>query len=703
MRLTPLLLAAFLAGASLDALGSDAVSVDIVPLATRSRSSAPIDVLAIFDVASSGLVEGHLELVLYDSAELRTEAYVYRTESMSLLRGEQRRRITLPAITAQYVYDGFGVDAYWIDAKGGSRQMLGQFPIPAASSADRGGIICVSDPWRGSMIRYGDIISSLRIEQYDPQPTDLRRLNTSTARLGPESMPRRPLGYCSFDMVLLIGEGLDALDQSRFEAILDWVAAGGSVFVATGPATGASHHRFVEALRSGRAATPRRADAGVEYYHVGLGRAVVDTRAIEEVKASLETARWRDVAAFLWKMTGQQREHLAANEKWSTKLQLLSLEQAQLQYYGNQSAMMGGAEGGVFPYQLMPVMEAAELTTGLMPDRVRLIPFGWVLLILSVYLVAIGPGDWFVLGMFRRRKLTWLLFPLVTAAVTGSTVLVCNAYMGTQDHRRAISFVDVGEGGRVLRVNRFELLFAGSEVVADTDARDALLTPMDHRMFGNPYYLSQYGGRYRYDQTAAPPRYHGRFPSRYRLAQPLSQWTPQLNRTLRIGDGGSTSNEPRLNWDAVDPALFASDAGRRRIVQQLVGDVSFNGHVLLMNQQRHYGLHRASWTPKSRHYRQRHVMSSHPDAEESADNLYQPGTFTLHGSHGFPLGLLMQACCRTPMGMFSVVSQVSPTGGGNFEDLTILDPTDPDQWLLVVVAPDGQDYVVHRRLYFGDT
>ena len=51
--------------------------------------------------------------------------------------------------------------------------------------------------------------------------------------------------------------------------------------------------------------------------------------------------------------------------------------------------------------------------------------------------------------------------------------------------------------------------------------------------------------------------------------------------------------------------------------------------------------------------------------------------------------------------MFSVVSQVSPTGAGNFEDLSVLDQTTQDSWLVTVIRRVGEDYVVYRRLYRG--
>jgi hypothetical protein len=52
--------------------------------------------------------------------------------------------------------------------------------------------------------------------------------------------------------------------------------------------------------------------------------------------------------------------------------------------------------------------------------------------------------------------------------------------------------------------------------------------------------------------------------------------------------------------------------------------------------------------------------------------------------------------------LFTIVSQISPTGADNFEDLTVLDTTDPRQWLVVVVVREGEDYLIYRRLYYEE-
>jgi hypothetical protein len=46
-----------------------------------------------------------------------------------------------------------------------------------------------------------------------------------------------------------------------------------------------------------------------------------------------------------------------------------------------------------------------------------------------------------------------------------------------------------------------------------------------------------------------------------------------------------------------------------------------------------------------------------------------------------------------------VVSQVSPSGGASLEDLTFLDFTAPEQWALLVMRVEDNDFHVFRKLY----
>ena len=60
---------------------------------------------------------------------------------------------------------------------------------------------------------------------------------------------------------------------------------------------------------------------------------------------------------------------------------------------------------------------------------------------------------------------------------------------------------------------------------------------------------------------------------------------------------------------------------------------------------------------------------------------------------------LAETCVRPRIGLFALVSRIAPTGGDNFEDLAVLDATDPHQWLLVVAVEQEGNLLIYRKLY----
>ena len=97
-------------------------------------------------------------------------------------------------------------------------------------------------------------------------------------------------------------------------------------------------------------------------------------------------------------------------------------------------------------YSVQPTQLGPELMQQLMPHTVRLIPFHRIAGMLGLFLLMIGPGDFFVLGFLRRRRYTWLLFPATSIAFTVATVLMANYYLGLHDQRRSLIVVDRGQG-----------------------------------------------------------------------------------------------------------------------------------------------------------------------------------------------------------------------------------------------------------------
>jgi hypothetical protein len=114
-------------------------------------------------------------------------------------------------------------------------------------------------------------------------------------------------------------------------------------------------------------------------------------------------------------------------------------------------------------YGVQPDALGAELMTQLMPRTVRLIPFSAMVGMLALFLLMIGPVDYFLLGFLRRRRFTWVLFPATSLAFLVATVLMANHYLGLRDQRTSLTVVDLGRDGTALRWNRYELVFAARD------------------------------------------------------------------------------------------------------------------------------------------------------------------------------------------------------------------------------------------------
>jgi len=92
---------------------------------------------------------------------------------------------------------------------------------------------------------------------------------------------------------------------------------------------------------------------------------------------------------------------------------------------------------------------------------VKLIPFGWVAFFIFLYILLIGPGDYFFLKkVLKRMELTWITFP--TIVVTVSLVAYYAAYMlkGNDLLVNKIDVVDIDQAAGLARGNTWISLFS---------------------------------------------------------------------------------------------------------------------------------------------------------------------------------------------------------------------------------------------------
>ena len=92
---------------------------------------------------------------------------------------------------------------------------------------------------------------------------------------------------------------------------------------------------------------------------------------------------------------------------------------------------------------------------------VKLIPFGWVAFFIFLYILLIGPGDYFFLKkVLKRMELTWITFP--TIVLTVSLVAYYAAYVlkGNDLLVNKVDVVDIDQESGIARGNTWMSLFS---------------------------------------------------------------------------------------------------------------------------------------------------------------------------------------------------------------------------------------------------
>jgi hypothetical protein len=301
--------------------------------------------------------------------------------------------------------------------------------------------------------------------------------------------------------------------------------------------------------------------------------------------------------------------------------------------------------------------------------------------LLGAFVLIIGPADYYLLGLLRRRKLTWILFPATSLVFTIATVLIADYYLGLRDQRRSLTVVDLAADGTALRWNRFELVFAARDRQSVTELKDALWVPLiaggfPDGMLPSPYGPSPYNpsgppnypySGYPYNgrnafrlaphRDAEPPWYAGVVPVHFQTSEAIRQWQPQLNRMFSF----EPAPAPLFpNWKAIEKAWPDLPALRTRLSE----NKSFDGDLWAIS------------------------------GGGSTQSFSSSGPI-------LPEPILQGLCLGDSEGLLSVVSQISPTGGGNFADVQAMD-TDTDDSVLAIVTKNGDDIVVYRRFFYGN-
>lgn len=682
--------------------GADDKQVQIEQSGMQPTIQAGRPIPSWWDVKIRGntLVEGRIEFQLKNESRLLASVM---TEDLALMGPQQRIRVLLPPVTDQAPIDQLQLHARFLGKR--FNLDLGDHLLRVATSKSKNFMVLMAVsrlvPKRSAERNW--IIKRLRFESLSDDLDEY--VNTVQTPLEPADLPQEPMAYCAYEMVVLFGDEFRQLKKPQLDALGAWIRAGGSLYLEP---TGVLEPYHVEFLRGLAQSGPEGLviqpdssgrlipgtiwdDERILKLTSGLGRIVlrVDEPQNEDMQA---TAQWREAVAFLWRLHSDQVSKVASQQpKFVSSL----VPNNTLNFAG-----MGLQSGGRF---IAPTRTStAELLDWLMPEGVRMVPLSVLGLILVTFVIWIGPIDYFGLGWLKARKLTWVTFPLATILVTALTVVITNRYMSSAETRRGMVIRDIGDDGSVVRTNRFELLFIASSREVSTEMRKGLFAVLGPGRSMNDLQNQPMFNRSRRGNNnsmgvsridKAPPRIQGRIPTEFTVAQDVAKWTPQLNRMFWIP---GSKDEKAVDWKALLEGIPVQQMLASRYVgPELAGRVErqFGPDAVVaclgMKGQWAYS-RRDKWMSKN---------GSHLDPRMRMydEDFYGKRPLEI-ATEADLFRWIYEHSVATPEGVFSLTAYVGPKGGEDLDDLQILDATDPSQVLLIVVAPQGDDIIVERKL-----
>jgi hypothetical protein len=304
-----------------------------------------------------------------------------------------------------------------------------------------------------------------------------------TARIDPQtgSMPGRWYGYDAAQAVVIDTadrETLSALDALRGQPLVDWVARGGHLIVSIGANWQAVRDSVLAPILPGlpggleRVASLEALDtfAGSNKSITPPGTPPVMVTRLEELEERGGTilSMMSNLPLVVRGAHGFGRVTLIALDvdqkpfsEWVDR-SLFWVRAIDLKRPRGEQDGAGNPMGGpqIYQYGVSDLSSQLRVALEQFPG-VKLIPFGWVAFFIFLYILLIGPGDYFFLKkVLKRMELTWITFP--TIVVTVSLVAYYAAYVlkGNDLLVNKVDVVDIDQAAGLMRGNTWISLFS---------------------------------------------------------------------------------------------------------------------------------------------------------------------------------------------------------------------------------------------------
>lgn len=271
------------------------------------------------------------------------------------------------------------------------------------------------------------------------KPDGLENDHLEAAALPAEELPEDWQGYAALDaLIWLDGKATDLRSGAQADALKQWISSGGRFTLARGNALDLGGTSVADLLPVKLGAT--RPVVGTRENHLPVGPTVLlessrrggIVRAATEDGIPVVVEASRDAGLVTFVAFDPSQESFAASEdgrdfwKWLLHFETRTSPGEDLSVVRPPAAIgsMGLAEqAGRFPD-----ISAPEI--------------GGLFLLIILYLIVVGPLDYFLLRRLRKLEYTWFTFPAYVVAFTLFILFVGGAFIQRAAHQRELVVVD---------------------------------------------------------------------------------------------------------------------------------------------------------------------------------------------------------------------------------------------------------------------
>jgi hypothetical protein len=637
------------------------------------RSGAPFSIELEFESTFKEVITGPLEITFTDDNRVRTRLVTtpvaitpestssHRIElpAMACLRSssESQMRVELDSTHRRF---NLGTHDLLLPIRGMRQFVIG---APGLNEVD-----------------VGELVRHLSLDEFRPHALNRQNFATFPVELDAHRIQGDPIELYAFDVLVFSGKHFSSLSSRQLETLGTWCESGGGlVIVPTGALTDA-HCQFLARL-SGLDRTdfqtdkfarlPSRHPGQADWLtatNLGFGRALILRTAPQFPPNTspqlVSRTEWIRVLGLLWNVRARQLESIFQTGGWSMPPPpppKLSPRQNRIFATTDLKYVVYGDPGGL---KSIEPAAADQMRDMLFPADVRVVPFGVVVGVLTAFLLAVAPADYWILGWLRRRRFTWIVFPCVSILFTVLTVCIAGYYSGNTDHRGSLVIVDIAKSGRPLRTTQISHVITADTHSLTTEIRDGLFAKTDVQP-AQPHDAS-----WDPDDDLIPVKlqddvsYDGLLPSAFTVTWQSRQWSPAMHRVTRIAPDVDL---PTVDWASIDRLDLATESGRNAAVQRV----------------------RHGWPQCSLLFTngKTDISIPFPATAETPVERFADWAQVLSS-----LGR------RRDYGLMAILFGISPNGGGDLEDLAVLDDADATTWLVHAAIVRDKDLLVFRHV-----